>query len=155
MKSLFAAAALSVGLAGCAAPVQHMTASGKVEETFHMAPDQVKPIIISKMVDYGYNLTKDTSYVVAFDRPVTNILAAALMGSKYDAQPNTRISYMFAPIGTDTRVVVDFAVVTNPGSAFERLTPVNGNADTMKIQAWLDNAATGAPIPASLTMVRQ
>lgn len=134
-------------LAACATPVQHATASGKVEETFKLPPDQVKPKIVSMMVNWGYNITKDTPYLVAFDKPVQNVMASVLLGSRYDATPNARISYTFAQIGEDTRVVADFEIVTNPGSAFERLNEANGNPDTMKVQRWLDIMAQTGAIP--------
>jgi len=73
------------------------------------------------MVNGGFRITKDTSYELTFDKPVENIAVAVLMGSKYDSQPNARVSYTFAQVNDTTRVVADVAIITNPGSAFERL----------------------------------
>jgi len=54
----------------------------------------------------------------------------------------------FAPIAvihkgrrTLTHVIADASIVTNPGSAFERVTNMNGNQDTGKLQSWLDQLA--------------
>lgn len=58
-------------------------------------------------------------------------MANALFGSKYDATPNPRVTYTLMQDQGATRVIADFVIVTNPGSAFERLTPVNGSQDTL------------------------
>lgn len=77
--------------------------------------------------------------MLKFDRPVTNILASALLGSRYDSQPNARITYMFSKFSSSIRVVADMAVITNPGSAFERRTPFNNNQDSLSIQQMMLN----------------
>lgn len=103
--------------------MQHHTPSGKVEATISGAsPDDVKAALINEMLNRGYSITNDTSYMISFDRPVDNVFAAALLGSNYDSTPNARISYMLAKVGDATRVVADLAMITNPGSLFERRT---------------------------------
>lgn len=91
------------------------------------------------MLNGGYRITKDTPYELAFDKPVQNFAVAVLMGSKYDSQPNARVSYSFAQLGSDTRVIADLAVITNPESAFERRTAVNAGVDAHDVQVLLDN----------------
>lgn len=131
----------AASLGGCAGQVTHDTPSGKVEEVFGASPDKVKPVLVSLMVNDGFNLTRDTNYQLAFDKPVQNVLAAALLGSKYDATPNERVSLMLVPVGPNTRVILDISVVTNPGSAFERLTPLNNGPDSARFQAALDQTS--------------
>lgn len=139
MRSCALVLVAALGLAGCATPVQHQTASGKPEILVAGAtPETVKPAVVNRMVSAGYRITKDTPYELAFDRPVENVAAAVLLGSKYDSTPNARVSYTIAGTGTGTRVVADLAVITNPGSAFERRTDFNGSQDTVKIQGVLD-----------------
>jgi hypothetical protein len=140
-SSILTAAFASVLLAGCAAPVVHNTASGKVEEIFTGTPGQTKPKIVGMMANFGFNVSKDTPYLIAFDKPTENVMAAVLLGSKYDSTPNTRITYTFVQMGPNTRVIADASIITNPGSAFERVTNMNGNQDTVKLQTWLDNLA--------------
>lgn len=87
------AAALCIMVAACAAPVRQSTASGRPEVTIHhAAPDRVKAALVSGMMNRGYRITRDTQFEIAFDRPVENLLAAALLGSSYDAQPNARVA---------------------------------------------------------------
>ena len=61
-----------------------------------------------------------------------------MLGSRYDSTPNARITYTFA-VGTDTiRIVADLAIITNPGSAFERRMEMNNAKDSMEFQEMLN-----------------
>lgn len=126
-------------LAGCATPVVHQTASGKPEVTIDTENVAgVKEALVSEMVNRNYSLIRDTEYQLVFDRPIENILASALLGSKYDSTPNARITYTFA-VGMDTvRVVADLSIITNPGSAFERRMEMNSNQDSLEFQGMLN-----------------
>lgn len=141
-KNGLVAIAISFGAAtliGCAAPVTHNTPSGKAETTVGMTPEQVKPILVNLFTNSGFNITKESQFQIAFDHPITNFTTAALLGSRYDTTPNERVTFTLAPIGPDTtRVVGDVSFVTNPGSAFERITPANNNADSGNLQKTLD-----------------
>ncbi len=142
--SLLAAATLH----GCGTPVQHATASGNVEVTIS-APtaDVVKAALVNEMVNRGYRITKDTPYEVVFDKPVENFAAQLLLGSRYDGVPNARISYMIAATPPTVRVVADMAIITNPGSSFERRTPLNNGQDSMQVQTILDSIKTKLEAP--------
>ena len=65
--------------------------------------------------------------------------ASLVFGSNFNAFPNARVAYTFAEIGSDVRVVVDMAMVTNPGSAFENTTPMNNNPESELFQEILNN----------------
>lgn len=141
MRQIFVAA-LGLVLASCGTPVRQDTASGRPEVTVHhVASDRVKGALVSGMLNRGYRITKDSQFEIAFDRPVDNLAVAVLMGSKYDAQPNARVSYQIAQLGDDVRVVADMAIITNPGSAFERRMDVSAGADSPVIQAFLTTIA--------------
>ena len=144
---------LALCCAGCAAPVAHMTASGKPEVTIQRTTaDAIKSAIVNRMVNGGYRITKDTPYEVAFDRPVQNIAAQVLLGSKYDSQPNARVSYMIATIGADVRIVTDIAIITNPGSPFEQRTEMNNSQDSSDVQRLLNEIKyTVEPKAAAIT----
>jgi hypothetical protein len=66
-----------------------------------------------------------------------NFGAALLLGSKYDSTSAERIVFTFAPMGDSVRVVAASMFVTNPGSAFEQITPVNAGEGVDKTQATL------------------
>ncbi len=128
------------GLAGCVEPTVHDTPSGRPEVTLSTKNhDAVRSALINRMLNKGYSITRDTGHSIAFDRPVDNALGAVLFGSQYDATPNARIVYTLAALGNATRVVADIAIVTNPGSAFERQTNMNGNQDSLQVQAMLES----------------
>lgn len=129
--------AIAAALAGCGS-VNHQTASGKVEVTISATPEAVKASIVNAMVNQRYRISKDTAYEIAFDKPSENLLAVAFLGSKYDGTPNTRVSYFLAPTPPTVRVVADFAIITNPGSSFERRTDLNRSEDTAQVQALLE-----------------
>ena len=126
-------------VAACAAPVKHHTASGRPEVTITTNNvGAVKGALISEMVNRGYSITRESDFLVAFDRPIDNVWAAALLGSRYDSTPNARVSYTIARIQDAIRVVADLAIITNPGSAFERQTNMNANEDSRMIQGLMD-----------------
>ena len=133
---------ICLGLAACAATVTHQTASGKPEVTIMTTEiSAVKGLLVSEMLNRGYSITSESGNLVAFDRPVDNAFAAALLGSQYDRTPNARVTYSIAPLGSSTRVIADLAIITNPGSAFERRTDMNSNQDSLMFQDLLDFVA--------------
>ena len=130
---------LSVLLSGCVTPVVHHTPSGKPEVTIASDDkDLVKSVLVSEMLNRGYDISKDSDYMIAFDRPVENALAAALLGSQYDSTPNARASYTVVLVADgSTRVVATLRFVTNPGSPYERYTEASDHRTSPEIQALL------------------
>ena len=154
MKRSLCALVLSGFLAvSCVSPVTHNTPSGKPEVTVTLIePEDVRGALISEMMSRGYTLNDANDFLLSFDRPVENFLAAALLGSQYDSTPNARITFSIAPIGDSVRVVADLAIITNPGSGFERRTDMNQGQDSPKIQQMLYSIrdrlqATNGPTP--------
>lgn len=128
-----------VMVVGCVAPVQHNTASGKPEVTVSTSDvGAVKAALVSEMIDRGYNITTEGDFGMVFDRPVDNFLAGVLLGSSYDTTPNARIAYTLVPKSDGVRVVADIAVITNPGSAFEKRTEMNQSQSSLGVQEALD-----------------
>jgi len=119
--------------------VSHATQSGKPEACIRNAkPPLVSADLASLLLDHGYSISQQTDTMVRGDRPVDNVAAAVLLGSRYDSTPNARITYSIVKRADCVRVVADIMIVTNPGSAYERLTPMNNSADSLKIQDTLD-----------------
>ena len=78
----------------------HNTPSGQPEVAIVTTDvDRVKGLMVSELINGGYNMTSSSDLQVSFDRPVDNILATALLGSGYDATPNARIVFSLALIG--------------------------------------------------------
>lgn len=130
-------------LSACATPVQHNTPSGKVEATIRgTSKATVKDRITDQMINKGYSVTRSDDSVITFDRPVDDVMASVLLGSRYDGTPNARIIFNLIQTKGAVRVVVDCMAVTNPGSSFERKTPLNNTPETARIQDWLNNIKT-------------
>lgn len=154
IRSCTMAAVLAVVLAGCQTAAQAPnTASGKPEVTIRATTAAIKARLLSLALDKRFNVTKDTEYLLQVEKPSENFGAALLLGSKYDGIPAERIVFTFAPIADSTRVVAAGMFVTNPGSAFERITPINGGEGAVRTQQTLDelkvSMETPAPPPAS------
>ena len=146
LKRLLCFAAL-VLVAGCATPIQHQTASGKPEVTIDTGNvTAVKEALVARMVNNGWNLVRDSDYLMVFERPVDSVWMAALLGSRYDGTPNARTSYTFAVGGRTVRIVADLAVITNPGSAYERRTDFNQSQPSLDLQRMLNQLRDGFSI---------
>lgn len=147
-------AALAIALAGCQTAAQAPnTASGKPEVTIRATTAAIKARLLSLALDKRFNVTKDTEYLLQIEKPSENFGAALLLGSKYDGIPAERIVFTFAPVGDSTRVVASSMFVTNPGSAFERITPINAGEGIDRTQNTLHelkvSMETPAPPPAA------
>lgn len=123
---------------GCAAPIKHLTPSGRPEVTIGgSVGEQVVARITDRMLNAGYNVKTATKPLLVFENPIDNVLAAALLGSRYDSTPAARITYTIIETGTSTRVVASLTAITNPGSAFERVTPMDNSKDSVSVQQFL------------------
>jgi hypothetical protein len=123
------------------------TASGKPEVTIKAPTAVIKARLLSLAMDRRFNVTKDTEYLLQIEKPTDNLGAAILLGSKYDSTPAERVVFTFAPIGDSVRVVAASMFVTNPGSAFEQITPVNAGEGIDRTQATLQELKTSLEAP--------
>lgn len=147
------ALALATVLTGCQTDAQApVTASGKPEVTIKASTSAIKARLLSLAMDRRFSVTKDTEYLLQIEKPTDNFGAAILLGSKYDSVPAERVVFTFAPLGDSVRVVAASMFVTNPGSAFEQLTPINAGEGITRTQATLqeikDSLEVVVPPPA-------
>lgn len=122
--------------------VQHATLSGKPEVTVAAPADQAKTAFVGALINSGFSLKSDTQFMVVAER-VTTGLGAALLATQYDSRVMARITGTFVPNGKDTRVVADMALVSNPGSAFERPFTMTASQDSIRVQQMLDGIRDG------------
>jgi hypothetical protein len=147
---ILCAAGLAVALAACQTAQPPSTASGKPEVTIRATTAAaVKARILSLAMDRRFNVTQDTEHLLQVEKPSDNLGASLLLGSKYDSVPSERIVFTFAPIGDQVRVVASSMYVTNPGSAFERITPVAAGEGVDRTQATLDELKASMEAPAA------
>lgn len=133
---LFAIAALA--LSGCATPVTHNTASGRPEATFQKSLVDTHNVILNASINRGYQITRDSPNLIVADRPSKNAIANMMLGSQANPIVNARLTFtMISTMPNQTRVVVDMAAITNPGTGFESSLAGNDGADSNVIQSWL------------------
>lgn len=104
--------------------MQHNTPSQKAERTFNAPPDRVQSALLTELVNRQYTITKQT--------------ANMLLGTTYDPTVDVRATFTVIPVKHQTRVVGDLVLVSNGGSAFEKVTPINNSESSMDMQAALN-----------------
>lgn len=130
---------LFVTMGACAAPVKHDTPSGRPEVSIRgRVGSQVQSEIMNMMLNNRYGIKSSSTNIIVFEKPFDNVMASVLFGSKYDSTPCARVAFNIFEVGDSTRVVASFAAITNPGSSFERSTPLDNNPDTVKYQTGLN-----------------
>lgn len=130
--------------AGCAtAPAKLTTPSGRPEVVVaNHSPDEVRAVLIRSGIAEGANLLSESPSSIVFQRPMKDMMGMMLYGSRYDSQPVERTRYTLVKEPTGTRIFFAGEIVTNPGSAFERITPADNYAQQQAaLQRMVDDPA--------------
>ena len=133
-------------LMGCASLPPINTSSGRPEITIcGVGKNEMMEKVVAGATMDGFNIRNTSNFQIVMGKPVTNLLTAALWGSRYDSTPEYRLIWTFADIGNNcTHIGVVAQIVTNPGSAFERVTDVSTGKDGHQIQEGLEEIKTRA-----------
>jgi hypothetical protein len=128
----------ALALAGCAAPPQYRpdTPSGRPEVMISAPKKQVLDKLVAGLVAEGMSLKSANDYTAVFGKRLEGNFAASLLyGSRYDSVPELRVTFTTIESGASTRVFGNAAVVTNSGSAYERVQDVTtqNGADMQRI----------------------
>lgn len=129
-------------LAGCQT-VEHNTPSHRPEVVVQAKPAEAKAAIIGTLVNLGDSLVRDSDFQLVMEQQVDDAVANALLGSRYDPTVEYRMTFTFLPVGDGTRVIGEGALVTNGGTSFEKLTPVNNGRASVGMQNVLNDIAAG------------
>lgn len=130
---------LSFMATGCATIKPLPTPSGRPEVTIpNVTKKQVIDTLTNRMINKGYQLSSVNDYVVVFNKKVDSFMAGVIYGSRYDSTPAARVSYNLVETDAGIRVIVTLEVVTNPGSAFERVTDLSQGPDAKDAQRSLE-----------------
>lgn len=127
-------------LAACAHVQQSQnTHSGRPDVTIsHADLSAVKGVLANNALNWGYYVKSSSEYSSVFEKRDESMAGAILFGSRYDSAPVWRITFNYAPLNGGVRVVANIHAVTNPGSAFERITDFSTDSkDASSIQAML------------------
>lgn len=126
MNRLIPAAALV--LVSCAGPQPLPTSSGKAEVVIQSPKGKVRDALAARALDRGFQIKSNGDSAVVIGKRSDSIALAMMAGSRYDAQPEIRVRYDLLEVEGGTRVVTTAMVVTNPDSAFEKITPMDPGA---------------------------
>jgi len=74
-----------------------------------------------RLLPNGWKIKEASEYVAVFGKRADSFGAAFLYGSRYDAIPEARMTFTMVDTDEGLRVFCVMEMVTNPGSAFERV----------------------------------
>jgi hypothetical protein len=139
-RALFALALIAIG---CASPQPLPTPSGKAEIVVQAPKAKVRDALAARALDRGFSIKSNTESALVIGKRSDSVALAMLAGSRYDAQPEIRVRYDLLEAETGTRVVSTAMVVTNPDSAFERITPMEpGSKAYQELQSAMNEVKT-------------
>lgn len=160
ITALLAASLAALLLVACAAPQTISTASGNPEVSIEGATrKQVVDHIVDRSTANGMTLRSVSEYKVTTSKLANKDFAAMfLFGSRYDGVPEYRIHYTLIDRAGAVKVFLRGEIVTNPGSAFERVTDVT-DGSRQDLQSALENLrsdlAAPSATPSPITSVEQ
>lgn len=129
-------------LAGCATQTLN-TPTGRPEVTIPNADlEEIKNLLTQNAIDWGYHVREVTDYRAVYEKRGEGTGEAILFGSTYDPFPLYRLQYDLLPQGEAVRIVGNLAVVTNPGSGYERTQDLSKGKSGVQIQDFLTRLAS-------------
>jgi hypothetical protein len=146
MKS-FALAITVFVLAACASgpPAPPLkTATGRPEIVINAPVEKVRATIISSEVGAGSKMVSETQSSLTFSIPITSFAAGLLYGSGLSPTPYGRATFTMVSAGEKTRVFVSAEMVSNYGTAFERVYPSQDPQTYQNLQRSLERIKLAA-----------
>lgn len=127
-------------LMGCASLPPINTPSGRPEVTIcGVGKSEMMEKTVAALSMDGFNIERTSNFQAVAGKLITNPLIATLYGSNYDSTPEARQVWTFSDIGNNcTHISIVVQIVTNPGSAFERVTDVSTGKDGHQLQEGLE-----------------
>lgn len=134
MRAALLLAGLLAGCASAPQPRPAVTIPGPVAQ-------QAAGLITQRMLDSGFTVRASSPHHLVFEKPAEGVAAAMIYGSRYDAIPAYRVTFSLAETPESTRIVTDVVAVTNPGSGFERVSPIQHQGTLDSYRRLLDQTA--------------
>lgn len=126
-------------IAGCATNPPANTPSGNPEVTLEgVKADCVRSAFLNVIANGGYSIRTVNDTQIVAGRTSKNPMASLLLGTGMSGAPEERVTFLFIPQPTSDalRVVASSAYVSNQGTAFEKVQPMQGSqADQEKFLA--------------------
>ncbi len=125
---------------GCATVGPLNTPTGKPEIIINDASKkEICDAVINQMLSWDFQLQKQSESLLVFGKKDSRVSSAILLGSRYDAIPEWRFAYNIVDYSQGVRIVANISAVTNPGSAFERITDMSRNSqDAQNVQNFFE-----------------
>jgi C-terminal processing protease CtpA/Prc len=135
-------------LAGCASQPPLDTAAGRPEIIItNVDLEEIKAQLTTDALQWGYTTKSVTDYTAVYEKREQSTMAAVLMGSQYDPYPLWRLTYNLVEQNDRVRIVANIYIVTNPGSAFERISDVSqASKAAHSIQNYLEQLETSIEV---------
>lgn len=139
-KKVWLLLVFSILISACAAPTQRLqTVSGNPEIVI---PDvkikQVIDQIVFRKLEKGMQIKNVNDYGVTVSKRIDDsFMASFLYGSRYDSNPEARITYNVVEQGTSVKVFSRIEIITNPGSGFEKSSDATASL-AIQMQSELD-----------------
>jgi hypothetical protein len=114
---------LVLSLAGCATALQQplITSSGRPEVTIQRATrPQIQSALVQELAANGATLKSTNEYQLVFSKPDQSIGSSIAYGTSFAPTPELRLTFTFADSAGGVRVFGQAAMVSNPGSGYER-----------------------------------
>lgn len=105
----------------------HMTLAQSLVEINNIDKKTVMDKIVSDMVSGGYQIATVSDYHIMFRQDVKDEAAKFLYGSDFNNTPELRITFSVVQAGQNVKVSYDGKIVSNPGSAYEKLKDITDN----------------------------
>lgn len=139
MKSTFALLIFLI-FAGCAMAPRINTSSGRPEITIcGPSKNELMDRFVTGMIKEGVNIRNVNAYQVITAKPADSAMVSILYGSRYDSTPEARSIWTFSGADQDcTHIGVVLQLVTNPGSAFERIHDFSKSKAAAQLQQQLE-----------------
>lgn len=118
---------LMLVMAGCATIPPLQTATGKPEITIlNSTKKEIINYLTNKMINKNYEIKKINDYVAVYGKPSESESLNFLYGTDQYRTPEYRVSFNFVDKEAKIRIIAMLQVVSNPGSAFEKIHNIGG-----------------------------
>lgn len=154
MRKVFVAALWSLTILTACAPVSPtktsnllQTPSGRPEVTIKGATRKqflavLVPHMLSLRFDQGdadpWQVKQINEFSAVFGSRVRTIGGSLFFGSRYDSYPEARMTFNFVDVVDGIQVFGNVGMVTNPGSAFEKVTDMTAGQGAQEVQSTLE-----------------
>jgi len=123
-------------LLGCTIIQPPNTPSGKPEIVFPagIQKQKIRDLLVQAFSNKGFEVKRADEYSILLGRRSNSLAGVIVFGSGYDGVPEMRVNISTVDTVEGVRAIFALSYVTNPGSAFEKVTDVSNWRDGQQLQ---------------------